>query len=1039
LAKINQSLKLNVNLETILQAPSMIALATSLSKANPSDHQPLKALSSDAPLRMAPLQARLWFLCQLEQERAAYNMPYALRLKGNLDVPALSLALQELTKQHSVLRSRFNDSEGFYFELHPPAPVLEVTSKAEPIEHLVSAEAQRPFDIAEDSLLRATLVPIGEQDHIFMLTLHHLVFDGWSLGLLIRDLSENYRDALAGKPLRPAAPLQYKDYAAWEWQRQSERLETERQYWRKQLQDVPPPLALPFDRKADNATAGQLCIALQPEWVTAIENAAQNAKVTPFMWLQTTFSVALAQWCGVDDLVLGTPASSRPHPATENMIGMFVNTLPLRHRFPAQTTFADLLQGSRQTTLDAFSHNALSFDQIVDVLSLPRTTDRPALFQVLFALQNLAMPQIELQGLDCEVVSTAPPQAKLDLSLYIEPGSEWFAQFEFRADRFDSTTVEAFANHWLKFVDSLVEQPEKQLNFTAQTKAAIQPKQPQATSTAAADHALLAQVRNVFSEVLPATNSELRDDSDFFEHGGNSLLAARVVARLRKRLGLVLPLKAMFDHPTANRLSHFLETKQQDQQDSLPNLPKGNRQSPLSLTQNGMWVMHQTEGHTGNFNMPRATFLEGNLNVAALKSSFEDVQIRQPLLRCRLEERDSQPTWVYDETLSPQFTYRQIKDETKALRIAEAFAVEPFDLSQSQPVRYLLIEITPQRFLFMVVLHHIAGDEWSLQILFDQLLAHYHQPLTTRKLPHHSYLDFAIWQHQWLKGKTLNQHLQFFVRSLQTTPASLSLPTDFPRPAQQEFAAAQLEDCLDGTTLETLRDFAKQEQATLYQICFAAFALLLSKHAQQERLAIATPAANRPIEALETMVGCFANTLIAAVELPVEATWIEAFRVLRQHLFDLQRYQALPFEMLVRHINPPRDDSRHPIAQVGFALQNVPREKLKLQDVSLKPVAFGNLQARFDIELYLHEANNELVIHWIYKTGLFSAETIASFNQQWQHLLTEIIANPTQPVVAIPLAAAPAEADSHEGVLDVDSLSEDDLDALLGDLMDEDG
>ena len=426
------------------------------------------------PLSFA--QQRLWFLDRLEPESPFYNVPAAVRLRGRLDPAALGAAFQEIVRRHEALRTRFPEEAGrpvqvVENDLPLPLPLLDLSglSKREEREEeaarLARAEARRPFDLGRGPLLRLTLLRFGEDEHLLLAVFHHIVSDGWSMGVFLRETADLYRAFAAGGPSPlPPLPLQYADFALWQrgWLA-GEALKRQLAWWRRQLEGV-PPLALPTDRARPAVPAyrgARWPFSLPPE----VGSLARREGATLFMTLLAAFSAVLGRWAGQDLMAVGTPIANRTRAGLEPLIGFFVNTLALRADLSGDPTGRDLLARCRETSLGAYAHQDVPFEKLVEELRPERDLARAPLFQVLLSLQNAPLAELDLPGLALAPVEIEPETTKFDLTLSAAEASEGIAAWlEYDVHLFDRATAARLTGHFATLLESLAADPGRRLS-----------------------------------------------------------------------------------------------------------------------------------------------------------------------------------------------------------------------------------------------------------------------------------------------------------------------------------------------------------------------------------------------------------------------------------------------------------------------------------------------------------------------------------------------------------------------------------------------
>ncbi|HEX8273690.1 MAG TPA: amino acid adenylation domain-containing protein [Longimicrobiaceae bacterium] len=432
------------------------------------------------PLPASFAQRRLWFVQRMEPLGWAYNLSYPLRLSGGLDARALRRALTAVVRRHEALRTTLEERGGEPVQVvHPPAPVrvpavelrgLPAGAREREARRLADAEARRPFDLARGPLLRAVVLRTGDGEAAVILTLHHVVTDGWSMEVLTREVSALYAAELRGEEARlPELPVQYADYAVWQrsWL-SGETLEEQVGWWRGQLAGAPALLELPVDRPRPAVPGGAgarvpLCVG--GELAAGLRALSQREGATLFMTLLAAWQLLLARYAGQDDVLVGTPIAGRNRRETEGLIGFFVNTLVLRADLARDVTFADLLGQVRERTLGAFQHQDLPFEKLVEELGVERSLGRTPLFQVMFVLQNNEQGELRLGGAGVEVLERGGPAVKFDLTLSLgEAGSEIRGGLEFRAELWEPATIGRMAGHYLALLAGAAAAPGARLS-----------------------------------------------------------------------------------------------------------------------------------------------------------------------------------------------------------------------------------------------------------------------------------------------------------------------------------------------------------------------------------------------------------------------------------------------------------------------------------------------------------------------------------------------------------------------------------------------
>ena len=447
------------------------------------DSQPIEQISRRNTSDSVPLsfaQARLWFLDELMSGSPLFNISTALRLKGSLNVVAFEQSLNEIIKRHEALRTNVVKIDGQPFQAIAPTSTLtlpvvnlqefpEVEREAE-VLRLAREEARRPFNLERDRLLRATLLRLHQTEHIVLFTIHHLVSDDWSIGILIRELTALYEAFDRHQPSSlPELPIQYADFALWQQQwLQGDVLQNQLSYWKQQLGGHLPILQLPTDypRPAVATFGGaSQSFSLTAELTEALKALSQKEDTTLFMILLAAFKTLLYRYTGSEDVVVGSPIANRNRAKIEGLIGCFVNTLVLRTDLSGNPTFRALLRRVREVTLGAYAHQDLPFEKLVEELQPERNLSYTPLFQVMFVMQdNVSMSALELSGLTWSSLASNKDTTDFDLTLYVtEVGGELVGTLEYSTDLFEAATIARMTEHLQMLLSGIVANPEQGL------------------------------------------------------------------------------------------------------------------------------------------------------------------------------------------------------------------------------------------------------------------------------------------------------------------------------------------------------------------------------------------------------------------------------------------------------------------------------------------------------------------------------------------------------------------------------------------------
>ncbi|WP_164003031.1 non-ribosomal peptide synthetase, partial [Pyxidicoccus caerfyrddinensis] len=482
-SRIRASFVVELPLRTLFEATTLEALSRAIDDAIRSTPAPalpaLRPVPREQPLPLSFAQQRLWFLDELEPGNPLYNMRAAVRLRGVLDVSALERTFAELVRRHESLRTTLHAEQGQASQrIHPEGHVALTrvdlgTLPAEQREaealRVAYAESLHPFELTRGPLLRTTLLRLSDSEHVLVLVLHHIVSDGWSMGVLVREVAALYAAFAQGLPSPlPELPVQYADYAIWQRQwLQGEELERQLSWWKQQLSGAPAHLELPTDspRPAvrDHRGASVPVQVSASKW-EALKALAQREDVTPFMLLLAAFQVVLHRHSGEEDISVGSPIAGRRHAELEGIIGFFVNTLVLRTRLEGNPSFREVLHRVRETTLGAFAHQDVPFEKLVEQLRPVRDLGRSPLFQVMLVLQADPLPGHSLPGLTLDSMELESRTSRFDLHLaFSESAQGLVGSLEYPTDLFETATMVRLVGHLHQLLEGVLARPEQRI------------------------------------------------------------------------------------------------------------------------------------------------------------------------------------------------------------------------------------------------------------------------------------------------------------------------------------------------------------------------------------------------------------------------------------------------------------------------------------------------------------------------------------------------------------------------------------------------
>ena len=547
----------------------------------------------------------------------------------------------------------------------------------------------------------------------------------------------------------------------------------------------------------------------------------------------------------------------------------------------------------------------------------------------------------------------------------------------------------------------------------------------------------------------------VRGDDDFFEMGGNSLTAIKVVSALRQHFNRDFPIDVVFSYSTARELAN--QVRQEKVSEKAAARPAADAASetsevsdstgtydgagdpghpffaqeerpvplPVSYAQQRLWFIDRLEERSTEYNVPEALRLRGMLDRPALERALNAIVARHESLRTRFALVDGVPVQEIVPTLQlavPVEDLRALAARVQRERVQAVLREEwrtPFDLAKGPLVRLRLLQLGAEEHVLVRTVHHIVSDGWSqgvfnreFMVLYEAFRAGREDPLPPLAV---QYADFALWQRRWLEAGALTAGLRYWREQLAGMPDRLALPTDRPRPVRQTFEAEVCQVVVSAAETAAIKQLGQTQQATLYMTLLAAFGVLLARHTGQDDIVVGSPIANRQDAQLEGLIGFFVNSLVLRLRVRPAQRFTDVLAEVRQTALEAYRYQDVPFERLVEELRPPRSLNTSPIFQVTFALQNAPMGTPQFTGLAVEPLPDAELRVRFDLEVHAAEHDGQLVVTWVYNRALFDRWRIEQMARHYAQVLRAVAADPEACIGEVELLDAAERRQLLEG------------------------
>ncbi len=881
-----------------------------------------------------------------------FNGAFRMNLDGPIDLTLLERSLLQIMQRHEALRTSFRvvDSEIQQIVLPDPVFSLEaVDLRALPpdkqdaeVDAICLHEAQTGFDLTKAPPLRAKLLHLNDSRHMLVLTIHQIICDGWSIGVLMEEMSKDYT-ALARQETAPLPPLnfQFGDYVVWQLETIAQpEAQTQLSCWRERLARC-PQLEVAFDHDpAERSIQSGIVSQLLPRSLTEeLRSLAQSQNTTFFVVTMSACMALLYRYTGKTDLALRTPLAGRTRVEFEPLIGQFVNQVILRSEFSDMFTFADLVAQVRERVWESLANQDIPYETVIHAME-GEAVNPNDLYRVNFVCQReygRGGPFLfELNGTRLTTLPSKSQGALYDLNFFlVEREAGWRLSLEYRTGLYTQETADSLLQHFQELMKEVIRNPLQRLSAIALTPT----------------QALEKRIQN-----LPSPATDMEETTKNPQEEIQAIPASFAQERFWT-LSEVDPANPAFHMPVRLRLTGKL---------SVPLLERSFRV-----------LIDRHE-------ILRTTFSEIDGTLMQVIHSASPFSLQQ---------------------ISVDAIPEHNREVTAASSIQELLE-EPFNLSTLPLFRAALYRLAPEEHILVLSIHHSIADAWSIQVFQRELWTAYEgfrqnnefsfEPLTLQ------YGDFSIWQREGVESEATQEHLSFWLKSLSGELPVLNFPTDY-APAQQDAPKSSLETLLLSDELsKALKQFAQANDTTLYVVTLASFALMLSQGANAHDLIIGSPVVNRRVET-EPLMGPFAGPVALRLGLNGDPTLREFVLAARNTTVEALGHTELPFELLLDKLQVRPVAGRSPLFQFYFFCQTAFLQARELQDLTIAPMPTTSIGTPFEIQLAIIERKEGVRAELEYNANLFHSATMKEWLQYYQSILTALTGNPDSRVSELPV------------------------------------
>ena len=938
-----------------------------------------------------------------------YNVPGGLLLDKMPDIQKLETCLQTLIDRHETLRT--------YFEIENETLVQKIANniifKLEKSDTAITENEidqcfktfVRPFDLSTLPLIRAKLVEIKESEKhkaILFIDIHHIVCDGASLQILVKELCELYNN----QTLNPLT-ASYKDFVWTELQYQnSKNAQEARTYFASELNGNLPLLNIISSNKRPNTQSfdgNKVYFSADSGVVSKIEKICIEYEITPYMFTLACYYILLYKYTAQNDIIIGSPIIGRKYLETSNLIGMFVNTLPTRMNIDTSKTFKEFVLEVKNKCLNNYKYQLYPFDALLKDLKIKRNPSRNPIFDTIFTFQNKKSLNIKLGDINYETYSNDINISKYDISLEIIPnGNTYNMNFEYCTNLFTKDFIEQISHYYLNILNSICEHINTKIQdiVTVESSDII-------SDTASPIKEINLSPRNdvdkklieIFKALIDADILYVSDS--LFDLGGDSLTAINLCTRIYDVFQIQLSVKDIFEHPIIMDLSDLISSKTS----TVSNIEKAPDQAsyPVSYAEQSIYFASILAGNNSiTYNIPCGLLLDKMPDIQKLEKCFKILIKRHEILRTYFDFNKNDLVQKIKKNINFRLDVEETAITESEIDTYYSKFLQPFNLSNAPLFRIKLARISDSekyQALLLLDIHHIICDGTSLQILVHDLCLLYN----SEQLPELSltYKDYAWNESKLLKGNDLNEMEDYWVSQFKKGVPVLRMPTSFPRPAVQSFSGSAIEFSVDKDLTNKIEDICKELEITPYILTLAAYYILLYNYTAQEEIIIGSPMNGRIYPETNDIIGMFVNTLPIKTKINTDKSIKNFILSLKEICMNVYKYQAYPFELLVKKLNLARDTSRNPLFDTIFTFQNTIDTECKFGDINAKYYAKNYNISKFDLSLEIIPTSNGYNMNFEYCTELFTKKFIQNLCNQYKNILNQIVANTSSTINSI--------------------------------------
>ncbi|UCH96966.1 MAG: amino acid adenylation domain-containing protein, partial [Candidatus Aminicenantes bacterium] len=963
---------------------------------------------------LTPMQEGLLYHYLQDPEKDLYFEQLTLDISGKIDLALFVRSWNFVIETNEMLRAVFH-----WEKLKNPIQIILKDHKIQPkyydisretsekkrkqLNEIISKDKKEKFNLQEVPF-RVSLCKVEENKYKMIISNHHILYDGWSNGILLKEFFSTYNDLLKGKELVKPVKTKFKEFINWS---RGGSVDQQEKFWKSYLKEFVPPTNSPIKpRRKEIAHTGDYQFSFAADIKDKIEGFVKKHKVTMSSLLYSVWGLLLQQIHSTGDVLFDTTVSGRSAniKGIENIIGLFINTLPLRvqtRRNEKIVSFLSRMDAVLQQWREFENTSLITINEYLDAYY------RQCLFDSVLVLENYPLDWLLMQKNSALAVNSfsISGRTQYDLTIIITIFDDIRVGFTYNNDLFDKEIIELLANDMVRTISQITDDSQKKisgiipLSEKLRTRIVERCKQrdmaelereqekefPKTARGKVPGGVIEEKLLDIWSDLFRVEKSGITIDMNFFDFGGHSLKASLLAAKIHQVFNARVPLVEIFKRPTIKELASYITQSTEDEYIPLRPVEK-KEYHRTSAAQKRLFMLHQLDRESTVYNGPLMMILEGPIDKERINKSFKRLIQRHESLRTSFHMIAGEPAQRIQDKVEFQVEY------FLATEVTIKNFIRSFGLSKAPLLRVGLVIIEKDKQLLIADMHHIITDGISMDILTREFVSHYKGEKLSP--PRIRYKDFSEWQDKRLKTGELKHQEAYWLNHLSGELPILDMPLDYPRPTIQRFEGERIRFQLEEQLTRELNTLSKKTGTTLYMILLATYNLLLAWYTGQEDIIVGTPSAGRNHADLENTIGFFLETM-AIRSYPTDDKLFNLFlEETRTTTLEAYENQDYPFRELIKKVGNGNHLSRNPVFDVMLNVLNQDQAELKLPGVNIIPFDFDARVSKVDLTLEAREVGDKIVLELEYCTALFKRETIERLSQHFVNILRQVLNDP---------------------------------------------